>query len=125
MMTAINKRLLISESRGDSNRCIPCRKKPDQHDAYVSHTSPHTLGVRFLRAVPVHGNLSRDIDRFRHISLLPRKRATDTIHSTSTDRSVAQERNWVWRIGQSVRCGLCREHIFSGAVTLSNSVDDS
>jgi hypothetical protein len=30
-MTATNKRLLISESRGDSNRCTPCRGKPDQH----------------------------------------------------------------------------------------------
>jgi hypothetical protein len=30
-MTAINKQLLISESHSDSNRCIPCRRKPDQH----------------------------------------------------------------------------------------------
>jgi hypothetical protein len=30
-MTTINKRLLISESRGDSNRCTPCREKLDQH----------------------------------------------------------------------------------------------
>jgi hypothetical protein len=30
-MTSTNKRLLISESRGDSNRCTPCRGKPDQH----------------------------------------------------------------------------------------------
>jgi hypothetical protein len=30
---------------------------------YASHTSPHTLDVRFLRAVPVRGNLSRVIDR--------------------------------------------------------------
>jgi hypothetical protein len=29
--TATNKRLLISESRGDSNRCTPCRGKHDQH----------------------------------------------------------------------------------------------
>jgi hypothetical protein len=29
--TATNKRLLISESRGDSNRCTPYREKPDQH----------------------------------------------------------------------------------------------
>jgi hypothetical protein len=29
--TATNKRLLISESHGDSNRCTPCRGKPDQH----------------------------------------------------------------------------------------------
>jgi hypothetical protein len=30
-MTATNKRLLISESCGDSNRCTPCRGKLDQH----------------------------------------------------------------------------------------------
>jgi hypothetical protein len=30
-MTITNKWLLISESHGDSNRCTPCRGKPDQH----------------------------------------------------------------------------------------------
>jgi hypothetical protein len=44
-MTATNKRLLISESRDDSNRFTPCRGKPDQHDTYASHTSPRTLPV--------------------------------------------------------------------------------
>jgi hypothetical protein len=29
--TATNKRLLIFESRDDSNRCTPCMKKPNQH----------------------------------------------------------------------------------------------
>jgi hypothetical protein len=29
--TATNKRLLISESHGDSNQCTPCRGKSDQH----------------------------------------------------------------------------------------------
>jgi hypothetical protein len=64
-MTATNKRLLISESHRDSNRCTPCRGKPDQHDTYASHTSPHTPDVRFLWAVPVRGNLSRVINRVR------------------------------------------------------------
>jgi hypothetical protein len=62
-MTATNKRLLISESRGDSNRCTPCRGKSDQHATYTSHGSPHTPGVRFLWAVLEHGNLSWVIDR--------------------------------------------------------------
>jgi hypothetical protein len=57
-MTPTNKRLLISESRGDSNRCTPCRGKPDQHATYVSHTSPRMPGIRFLRAVLVRDNLS-------------------------------------------------------------------
>jgi hypothetical protein len=62
-MTVTNKRLLISESRGDSNRCTPCRGKPDQHATYASHASPRTPGVRLLRAVPVRGNLSWVIDK--------------------------------------------------------------
>jgi hypothetical protein len=57
-MTATNKRLLISESRDDSNRCTPYRGKPDQHATYAFHFSPHMPGVRFLRAVPISDNLS-------------------------------------------------------------------
>jgi hypothetical protein len=57
-MTATNKQLLISESRGDSNRCTLCRGKPDQHATYASHSSPRTPGVHFLRAVSVRDNLS-------------------------------------------------------------------
>jgi hypothetical protein len=56
--TATNKRLLISESRGDSNRCTPCRGKPDQHATYASHSNPRTSAIRFLRVVPVRDNLS-------------------------------------------------------------------
>jgi hypothetical protein len=37
--------------------------KPYQHATYASHASPCTLDVRFLWALPVHGNLSRVIDR--------------------------------------------------------------
>jgi hypothetical protein len=40
-MTATNKQLLISESRGDSNRCTPCMGKSDQHT------------IRFPRSVRV------------------------------------------------------------------------
>jgi hypothetical protein len=57
-MTAMNKRLLISESRGDSNRCTPYRGKLDQHDMYASYASQHMPDVCFLRAVHVHGNHS-------------------------------------------------------------------
>jgi hypothetical protein len=62
-MTATNKRLLISESRGESNRCTPCWGKPDQHATYASRASPRTSGVCFLWVVPVRGNLSCVIDR--------------------------------------------------------------
>jgi hypothetical protein len=62
-MAATNKQLLISESHGGSNRCTPCRGKPDQYDTYASHVSPRTPSVRFLRAVPVRDNLSRVVNR--------------------------------------------------------------
>jgi hypothetical protein len=61
--TATDKQLLISKSHDNSNRCTPCRGKPDQHNTYASHTSPRTPGVRFLRAVPVRGNLPWAADR--------------------------------------------------------------
>jgi hypothetical protein len=78
LMAAMNKRLLISESRGDSNLCTSCRGKPDQHDMYDSLDSPRTSDVCFLRAVPVRGNLSRVTDRVERILLLPRKSAPDS-----------------------------------------------
>jgi hypothetical protein len=62
-MTDTNKRLPISESRGDLNRCTPCRRKFDQHTTYASHTSPRMSGVRFLWVIPIRGNLSWVIDR--------------------------------------------------------------
>jgi hypothetical protein len=83
-MTITNKRLLISESRGDSNRCTPCRGKLDQHDTYASHASPRTPGVRFLWAVPVCDNLSYSHPQIWTDPLDPRRRAPDTIHSTPT-----------------------------------------
>jgi hypothetical protein len=58
VITGTNKRLLIFESRGDSNRCTPCKEKPEQHVTHTSHSSPRTPGVRFLRTVPVRDNLS-------------------------------------------------------------------
>jgi hypothetical protein len=56
-MTAANKRLLISESHGDLNRCTPYKRKLKQHTMYTSHSSPRTPGVRFLWAVLVRDNL--------------------------------------------------------------------
>jgi hypothetical protein len=66
--TTTNKRLLISESHGDSNRCTPCRGKPNQHATYASHSSPCTPSVRFLRAVPVRDNLSLAPTKSKHAS---------------------------------------------------------
>jgi hypothetical protein len=75
--TATNKRLLISESRGDSNRYTPCREKPDQHDTYAFRASPRTPRVHFLRAVHVCGNLSQAIINVGKTLLLLRKMAPD------------------------------------------------
>jgi hypothetical protein len=57
-MATTKKRLFISESHGNSNQCTPYRGKPDQHDTYASHDSPHTPGICFLWMVPIRGNLS-------------------------------------------------------------------
>jgi hypothetical protein len=73
----MNKRLLISESRDDSNRCTPCRGIPDTHDMYASRTSPRTPYTCFLRAVHVHGNLSQAIISVGQTLLLQRKGAPD------------------------------------------------
>jgi hypothetical protein len=56
--TATNKRLFISESRGDLTRCTPCRGKPNQHATYASHSSSRTPRARFLWTVPVGDNFS-------------------------------------------------------------------
>jgi hypothetical protein len=81
-------RLLIFESHGDSNRCIPCRGKPNTHDTYASHASPRALLVRFLWPVPVRGNLSLAINSVGRTLLLPRKGAPDAIPSMSAEPSV-------------------------------------
>jgi hypothetical protein len=62
-MTATNKRLLISESHGDLNRCTPGRGKPDQH------------ATRFPRLVRVCSKTIR-ISRGPHIA---------TLHETQID----------------------------------------
>jgi hypothetical protein len=82
-MVATNKRLLIFESRGDSNRCTPYTGKLDQHDTYASHVSPRTPGVCFMRVVPVCGNLSQATNSVGWTLLLPRKRAPDTTPSSA------------------------------------------
>jgi hypothetical protein len=52
-MAVMDKRLLISKSRGDSNQCTLGRGKLDQNDTYASHANLRTPCVRFLWAVPV------------------------------------------------------------------------
>jgi hypothetical protein len=87
MKTDTNKRLHISKSHGDSNRCTPCREKPDQHDTHASHANLRTSGVHFLRVVPIHGNISWVTNRVGQSHCSREKRAPDTIHSIPADRS--------------------------------------
>jgi hypothetical protein len=65
-MTATNKRLLISESHGDSNWCTPCRGKPDQQATRFPHSIcisskticiSHGPHIATLRETPI------DLDR--------------------------------------------------------------
>jgi hypothetical protein len=85
-MTDTNKRLLIFESHGNSNQCTPCREKPDQHAICLSHSVrvwskiiriSHGQRIATLRGTPT------SLDRVT----APEKRAPDTIHNTSVDRS--------------------------------------
>jgi hypothetical protein len=58
--TAINKRLLISESHGDSNRCTPCRGNPDQHTTRF----PRTVRVWFKT---IHISCGQHIETFHTV----------------------------------------------------------
>jgi hypothetical protein len=86
--TVTNKRLLISESSGDSNRCTPYRGKPDQHNTYASHASPHTLNLRFLRTFHKCVNHSQAINSVGRTLLLLRKKAPDTTLAGLSDPQV-------------------------------------
>jgi hypothetical protein len=108
-MASTNKRLPISESRGDLNRCTPCRGKSDQYDTYASHTSPRMPGIRFLRAVPVRDNRLWVIDRVGWILLLPRKNAPD---STSQLGSVAHGTHLNFSPNTAIEAvGISQEHV--------------
>jgi hypothetical protein len=66
-MTAINKRLLISESRGDSNRCTPCRGKLDQHATrFPRSVHVWSMTIRISRG-PYMATFHTIINRFEQI----------------------------------------------------------
>jgi hypothetical protein len=103
-MTATNKWLLVSESCDDSNRCTPCRGKPNQHATCFSHpvriwsrkTQPtrHTLSTLSPCMVKDHtylmwstySNLRESSTTLDRVTT-PEKRAPNTIHNTLVDRS--------------------------------------
>jgi hypothetical protein len=116
-----NKRLLISESRDDSNRCTPYRGKPDTHDTYAFRASPCMPYVRFLRAVHVCGNLSQAIISVGRTLLLPRERAPDTTSSPaewSTNPSTSFSPNIVIEAVMKVKHLLTNKlHWFTRPIT--------
>jgi hypothetical protein len=87
LMVAANKWLLISKSRGDSNWCTPCRENLINTTCTLFMSSPRTPPIRFMRAVPIHGNLWRWVNEVGRILPLLRKRAPVTMPSTPADWS--------------------------------------
>jgi hypothetical protein len=66
-MTATNKRLLISESRGDSNRCTPCRGNPtNTPHAFHAHLRVWSTTIRISRG-PHIATFHAVINRFEQI----------------------------------------------------------
>jgi hypothetical protein len=60
--------ILISESRGDLNRCPHCKGKPDQHITFSTLNPRMTLDYTYL-TWSTYNNVSWVIDRFGWISL--------------------------------------------------------
>jgi hypothetical protein len=80
-MTAKNKQLLTSESRGDSNRCTPCRKKPDQHAIRFSRSVHVWVKTIHISRVSHIATFHTVINRFEQIHC-PREQALLTQSTT-------------------------------------------
>jgi hypothetical protein len=66
-MTVTNKRLLIFESHDDSNRCTPCRGKPDQHATHFPRSvCVWSMTIRISRG-PHIATFHTVINRFERI----------------------------------------------------------
>jgi hypothetical protein len=66
-MTATNKRLLISESRDDSNRCTLCRRKSDQHVTCFPRLVRVWFKIIHISCGPHIATFCTVINRFKHI----------------------------------------------------------
>jgi hypothetical protein len=83
-MALMNKWLLIFESCGDSNRCTPCRGKPNQHFTRIPRSVRlWSQTIRISRGQRI-ASFREVINRFVQIHCPPRRRAPDTIHSSMT-----------------------------------------
>jgi hypothetical protein len=97
-MTVTNKWLLISESRGGSNWCTPCRGKPDQH------------ATRFPRSVRVWSKII-------HISRGPHKA---TICKTSTNLDISHCSREKGLPTQSIACWLTDPRVHTQFLSQAN-----
>jgi hypothetical protein len=88
LMATTRQAVTHIQSHGDSNRCIPCRGKPDTHDMYAFLASPCMSLIRFLRAVPVRDNLSWVINNVGQSHCSRENGTPDYIPSTPIDRFV-------------------------------------
>jgi hypothetical protein len=66
-MTGTNKQLLISESRGDSNRCTPYRGKPNQHATHFSRSVRVWSTIIRISRGPHKATFHTVINRFEQI----------------------------------------------------------
>jgi hypothetical protein len=77
----------IRESRRfESMYTLQGKTRPTHHT--LPTLSPRMFQYHMYLMWSTYSNPSRDADRFGQIPLLPRKGASDTIHSTPADRSV-------------------------------------
>jgi hypothetical protein len=103
-MTATNKRLLISESRGDSNRCTPYRRKPDQYaTCFPCLVCVRSTTIRFSRG-PHITTFHTVINRFEQIHCTREEgRPTQSIACQPSDPRVRTQllsHNSQWSSGE-------------------------
>jgi hypothetical protein len=102
-MTATNKRLLISESRGDSNRCTPCRGKPDQHaTCFPRSVRVWSTTIRISRG-PHIATFYTAINRFEQIHCTREGLPTQSIAHRPSDLRVRTQllsHNSQWSSGE-------------------------
>jgi hypothetical protein len=84
VLTATNKRLLISESRGNLNQCTPCRGNPT-NTPHASHAWSKTICISCGQHIATFHESLTDLDG-SHYSR--EKGIPDNIPSASADRSV-------------------------------------
>jgi hypothetical protein len=108
-MTATNKRLLISESHGDLNRCIPCRGKPDQHATRFARSARvWSKTIRFSRGphIATFRETPTDLDR-SHCSREKGLPTQSTAHQLTDPRVHTQLLSWASQWSRGRKTSSC------------------